>query len=167
MNFRKTVEQDIDHIMNIIRQAQEYFKKNNIDQWQNNYPNTQIIKEDIQNGYSYALLEADHIVATAAISFDGEKTYKNIYNGDWLTHGEYAVIHRLAVDSDYKGSGISSEMIRNVEKMCLDKGVKSIKVDTHEQNLPMQKLLQKNEFKYCGDIYLEDKSKRVAFEKRL
>jgi RimJ/RimL family protein N-acetyltransferase len=167
MKFRKTVEQDIDNIMNIIRQAQEFFKKSNIDQWQNNYPNKQTIKEDILNGYSYVLLKDENIVGTAAISFDGEKTYKNIYNGKWLSHGEYAVIHRLAVDSDYKGSGISSEIIRNVEKMCLDKGVKSIKVDTHEQNLPMQKLLQKNDFTYCGFIYLENKSKRVAFEKMI
>lgn len=40
-----------------------------------------------------------------------------------------------------------------------------IKVDTHEENISMQKLLKKNNFKYCGIIYLEDKSKRIAFEK--
>lgn len=167
MKFRKTAEQDIQSIMKIIRQAQEYFKTNHIDQWQNNYPNPQIIQEDIQNGYSHVLEEADQIVATASISFDGEKTYNKIYNGNWLSHDEYAVIHRLAVDSSLKGSGISSEIMRQVEKMCLDKGVRSIKVDTHEENIPMQRLLQKNDFTYCGDIYLEDKSKRVAFEKRL
>lgn len=165
--FRKTVEQDIDQIMKIIKQAQEYFKSNNIDQWQNNYPNRQTIKDDILKKYSYVLLKDEKVVATSAISFDGEKTYKNIYNGMWLSYDEYAVIHRLAVDSHYKGSGISSEIIKNIEKMCLDRGIKSIKVDTHEQNLPMQRLLQKNDFTYCGEIYLKDNSKRIAFEKIL
>ena len=44
---------------------------------------------------------------------------------------------------------------------------KSIKVDTHEQNLSMQKLLRKNNFEHCGIIYLQDNSKRIAFEKIL
>ena len=45
------------------------------------------------------------------------------------------------------------------------KGIKNIKIDTHEDNLIMQKLLEKNSFKYCGVIYLLDGSKRIAFEK--
>ena len=43
--------------------------------------------------------------------------------------------------------------------------MKSIKVDTHKDNISMQKLLRKNDFKYCGIIYLEDGSERIAFEK--
>ena len=41
----------------------------------------------------------------------------------------------------------------------------SIKIDTHKDNISMQKLLEKNDFKYCGIIYLEDGSQRIAFEK--
>lgn len=167
MKFRKTTEKDINDVMKIIKQAQEYFKENNINQWQNNYPNFETIKTDIINGYSYVLLDNNTIVATAAISFDGEITYKNIYNGNWLSNDKYAVIHRVAVDSNLKGLGLSSEILKNVEKMCLEKNIHSIKIDTHEENLSMQKLLQKNNFQYCGVIYLEDKSRRIAFEKLL
>jgi GNAT superfamily N-acetyltransferase len=165
MKLRKTAEKDIDRVMRIIKQAQEYFKKCKVDQWQDNYPSIQTIKDDIAKGDSYVLLNDETIVATAVISFDEEVTYRKIYDGQWLSNGEYAVIHRLAVDHNYKGLGISSEIIRNVERMCVEKGVHSIKVDTHEQNLSMQRLLQKNDFSYCGVIYLTDMSKRVAFEK--
>ena len=37
MEFRKAKESDIDSIMNIIKQAQDYFKEAGIDQWQSNY----------------------------------------------------------------------------------------------------------------------------------
>ncbi|GIN74851.1 N-acetyltransferase [Bacillus sp. J14TS2] len=167
MEFRKTTIEDINQIMSIFKQAQQYFKDNHIDQWQNNYPNIQTIKDDMQNGYSYVLLKDGIPVATAAISFDGEKTYKEIYNGKWLSDGEYAVIHRLAVDQQHKGQGISSEVMKIIEKMCIDKGINNIKIDTHEQNLPMQKLLLKNDFTYCGVIFLEDGNKRIAFEKQI
>ena len=65
------------------------------------------------------------------------------------------------------GLGLSSKIIKYVEELCLNKDVYSIKIDTHEENISMQKLLEKNDFKYCGIIYLADKSKRVAFEKVL
>lgn len=165
MEFRRTVEADINNIINIIKQAQEYFREQGIDQWQNGYPNVETIRNDITNQHSYVLLKDNKIVATAAVSFDGEKTYDSIYEGEWISNSEYAVIHRIAVDNTYKGSGLSSQIIREVEELCLNKGVHSIKVDTHEENISMQKLLKKNKFQYCGVIYLEDKSKRIAFEK--
>lgn len=167
MEFRKAKETDIKDIMNIIKQAQAYFKEHGIDQWQNNYPNTETISNDVHNNNSYVLLKDDKIVATVAVSFDGEKTYNSIYEGEWISNNEFAVIHRIAVDNTYKGLGLSSQIIKNVEKLCLSKEVCSIKVDTHEENIPMQKLLKKNKFQYCGIIYLEDGSKRIAFEKIL
>lgn len=167
MKFRKAVKADISSIMNIISQAQDYFKKQGINQWQNNYPNSEIISNDIDNNYSYVLLKEDNVVATAAVSFDGEKTYDSIYEGQWISNNEYAVIHRIAVDNNFKGLGLSSQIIKNVEELCLNKGVYSIKVDTHEENLSMQRLLKKNKFQYCGIIYLENGSKRIAFEKIL
>jgi len=167
MEFRKAVETDVNNIMNIIKQAQAYLKEQGINQWQDNYPNVETISNDIADKNSYVLLKDNNIVATAAVSFDGEKTYDSIYEGEWISNNEYAVIHRIAVDSNYKGLGLSSQIIKNVEQVCLNKGVNSIKVDTHEENISMQKLLKKNKFDYCGIIYLEDRSKRIAFEKIL
>lgn len=167
MKFRKAVETDIKYTMNIIKQAQNYFKEQGIDQWQDNYPNIETIKNDVNNGESYVLLKENNIVATVAVSFNGEKNYETIYEGKWLTSGEFAVIHRIAVDNSYKGLGLASEIIKSVEKLCLNNEVHSIKIDTHEENMSMQNLLKKNGFKYCGIIYLEDKSERIAFEKIL
>ncbi|AEB76384.1 GNAT family N-acetyltransferase [Clostridium botulinum] len=167
MEFRKAIKTDINNIMKIIKQAQDYFKEQGIDQWQNNYPNVETISSDIANKESYVLLKDNNIVATAAVSFSKETTYDSIYDGEWISNSEYVVVHRIAVDNNYKGLGLSSEIIKNVEKLCLSQNVHSIKIDTHEENLSMQKLLKKNKFQYCGVIYLEDKSKRIAFEKIL
>ncbi|WP_042272339.1 GNAT family N-acetyltransferase [[Clostridium] dakarense] len=167
MRFRKSVKKDIDSIMKIINQAQEYFKEQGVDQWQNGYPNKNTINDDIKNEESYVLEKDGCVVATSMITFKGEKSYDSICDGEWLSNKEYATIHRVAVDNNYKGLGLSSQIIKNIESLCLQNNTYSIKVDTHEDNLSMQKLLKKNEFKYCGIIYLEDNSKRIAFEKVL
>lgn len=167
MKFRKSVESDIHNIMSIIQQAQEYFNQNGINQWQNHYPNFETIGNDISKGYGYVLQKGQSIIGTVAVSFDGDKNYDSIFGGEWIGSHNYAVIHRIAIDDRYKGCGYSSEMIKNIEKICLKRGVHSIKVDTHKANVSMQRLLQKNGFQYCGIIYLEDQSERIAFEKLL
>ncbi len=165
MNFRRSNKNDINKIMEMIEEAKEYFKSNNIDQWQDGYPNYQVILDDINKGYSFVFIENDNIVASVAVSFEGENTYNKIYEGQWLSIQSYCVIHRLVVDSRLKGNGISSKIIKKIEEICLENNIHSIKIDTHKENLSMQKLLKKNNFSYCGIIYLEGKAPRVAFEK--
>lgn len=165
MRFERSNAKDIPEIMKIIEQAKIYFKNNNINQWQNGYPNPEIIKIDIEKQESYKLTLDEKIIATAVISFNGEPTYDEIYEGEWLSNESFAVVHRIATDNSYKGQGIAGKMIKKVEELCIENNVTSIKIDTHEDNISMQKSLQKNGFKYCGVIYLQDKSKRVAFEK--
>ena len=41
-----------------------------------------------------------------------------------------------------------------------------MKIDTHRENRVMQKLLEKNGFTYCGIIYAEDGSRRMAYQKQ-
>jgi RimJ/RimL family protein N-acetyltransferase len=165
MEFRKAAASDVEDIMKIIKQAQAYFKENCVNQWQNNYPNNETIKNDIDKGYGYVLEDNGEIIGTVAVCFNGEKTYDIIYGGEWISSGEYAVIHRMAVDNAYKGAGLSSVIIKHIENICLDKGVHSIKIDTHSENTSMQRVIKKNNFEYCGIIYVEDKSSRLAFEK--
>ena len=167
VEFRKTNINDLPEVMKIIREAQSYFKEQGIDQWQNNYPNEEVIKNDIKNNHSYVLVKDGKIAATTVASFNGEKTYDNIYEGKWLSEDKYIVIHRVAVASDLKGIGLATELMKNVEKLALQNNVYSIKGDTHEDNKSMQRMFEKNGFVKCGVIYLEDKNKRIAFEKRL
>ena len=167
MIFRKSTEKDLKNIMEIIKEAKEFLKANKVDQWQSGYPNEESILLDIEKGYSYVLEENEIILGTTALSFDGEKTYDQIYEGEWLSFGEYGVIHRIAVNMNSKIKGLGTEIIKRCEKICLEQGIRSIKIDTHEDNLTMQKLLEKNNFKYCGIIYLEGNIKRVAFEKEI
>lgn len=167
MEFRKAVESDIESIMNIFNQAKAYMKEQGIAQWDDSYPNSEIVKNDIKDEVGYVLVKDNNVVGTVVVIFGEEKSYENIYDGKWISDEEYAVIHRIAIDSNYKGLGLASIIFKNIEELCLSKGINSIKVDTHEDNLSMQRLLVKDGFQYCGVIYLEDKSKRIAFEKLL
>lgn len=165
MIFRQAELTDLIEIMEIIKDAQNYLKNNNIDQWQNNYPDRKTIENDIKSKNSYVIVKDKQIIAYSAFIFGEDKTYQKIYNGQWLNDNDYAVIHRLAVAKKHKGKSIGSLLIKELEKLSVDNGVNTIRIDTHQKNLSMQRLIKKNNFIYCGIIYTEANAKRLAYQK--
>ncbi|MDU5776759.1 MAG: GNAT family N-acetyltransferase [Clostridium perfringens] len=167
MEFRQAKISDLDQIVEIIELSKKYLKETKVDQWQDGYPAKEDLRRDIESGNSYVLTNKDEIIATTVISLEGESTYNSIFNGEWITNEEYIVMHRVAVHDKYKGKGIFKELIKEAESLALNKGIFSIKIDTHRDNISMQRAVVKNNFKRCGIIYLEDRSERIAFEKAL
>ncbi|EGT0697017.1 GNAT family N-acetyltransferase [Clostridium perfringens] len=165
MEFRQAKISDLDQIVEIIELSKKYLKETKVDQWQDGYPAKEDLRRDIESGNSYVLTNKDEIVATTVISLDGESTYNSIFNGEWITNEEYIVMHRVAVHNKYKGKGIFKELIKEAESLALNNDIFSIKIDTHRDNVSMQRAVVKNNFKRCGIIYLEDGSERIAFEK--
>jgi len=166
-NFRKSKKEDLDRIMEIINNGKKFLKEQGVDQWQGGFPNSDLILDDMEKGYSYVLEEDGGIVGTAALCFDGESGYDKIHEGEWLSNNEFLVLHRVAVDYEKKGSGLSAKIFKAAEDIALERGVHSIKIDTHEENKPMQRAVLKNGYQYCGIIYyhMDVVEKRLAYEK--
>lgn len=167
IRLRQTDTSDLPEVMALIRMAVQFMKSHGICQWNDGYPNEGKILEDIRQGESYVCLCGEKIVGTAALSLREEVTYRKIYDGQWLTDGDYGVIHRIAVDDTYKGRGIAGRFVDHIEKMCISSGISSVRVDTHTDNVPMQKMLINRGFCKCGNILLANGDPRVAFEKIL
>ena len=168
MTLRKANPEDLGCIMEIIRQAQEYLKEQNVEQWQDGYPNKDSITEDIKNGVTYVYESEGLILGTMALIFGAEPTYEVIYDGAWETEGLlYATIHRMAIAKEYKGRGIAGEMLAEAERICRENKVHTIRIDTHEENESMKAWIDKMGFFYCGWIVVENGDKRLAYEKRI
>lgn len=180
MNFRKSTFNDVDRILEIIEKAKIELKKLGLDQWQNGYPNREVIENDVKNRISYVLEEISEkddksknqsskkIIGTIVLSPEKEAPYSKI-EGKWITNDDYIAIHRLAVDSEIKNKGIATKILEFSEEECIKNKILSIKTDTHENNEPMKRFLEKNGFSYCGVIYLDKEpdvgEKRIAYEK--
>ncbi len=171
MIIRKAKYQDTDAIMKIIVMAQKDLKSQNINQWQNGYPNLEQIKKDIDKDTGYVLTEEKEniIIGTMSVSLSQEQNYIEIYDGKWTSDDKYAVVHRIAIDSSFKGKGLANRLLEYAFDLCRNNDVSVIRIDTHEDNIPMQRLLSKNGFRYCGIIYLSSEknaeTKRIAYDK--
>ena len=83
MILRPTKIEDISRVIDIINQAKTYFKNNDIDQWQDGYPNEETIEKDIENNEAYVLEEDGVILGTCMVTIHGEPAYNRI-EGKWI-----------------------------------------------------------------------------------
>jgi len=167
MKIQLSTIQNIPAIMEIINDAKELLASLNIDQWQNGYPNADQVEQDILNGESYVLInDKNQVMATSMFTTNPEPTYK-VIDGNWIVDESesYGVIHRMAIKKEFRKFGLATFIFHEFHLKLLEKNIKSLKIDTHEDNIGMQSLIKKLGYKYCGVIYTSYNAKRLAFEK--
>ena len=106
-------------------------------------------------------------VGYAAVIFGVEPSYERL-KGKWKSTLPYATIHRLAVAMSNRGKGLARLILTEAERLCRQRGVKSLRIDTNHDNVEMLHFLDNTGFKRCGMCYYERDGKqteRIAFEK--
>ncbi len=168
MKIRLSKTDDIPEIMIIIDDAKTYLASQNIDQWQNGYPNSEQVENDILKGESYVVVnDKNQIIATSMFTLRKEPTYKEVIDGCWIISEDevYGVIHRMAIKKEFRKFGLATFLFDEFHQQLKDKNIESLKIDTHEENIGMQSLIKKLGYTYCGIIYTSYNAKRLAFEK--
>lgn len=163
--LRKATIKDKDRVWGVLQQAIELRKQDGSQQWQDGYPNAEVVQHDIDQGYGYVLLSEGRILAYIAVIFDGEPAY-NALEGKWLSDQDYVVVHRLAVAQDIKTKGAATFIMKQVEALAVARKVYSIKVDTNFDNKAMLRVFEKLGYQYCGEVHFRGGA-RMAFEKLL
>ena len=161
--LRPATALDVDRCWQILQQGKAQMFREGKKQWTTTYPSRQSVESDLEHGAAYVLERRGEVVAYGAVIFDGEPAYAQIEDR-WLTHGDYVVIHRLAVADEAKRQGVAREYFNQVMRLAARRSVHSIKVDTNYDNFYMQHLLQGLGFTYCGDVIYPQGS-RLAYEK--
>ena len=167
LRFRKGNENDLERIMELVSDAQGWFAKHGIDQWQDGYPTRELISSDISYSNNYVVELNGVATATFVVSFDGEPTYSEIKGRGWLNENRYAVVHRIAVADECRRKGIAKEILYYTEELCRERGVADIRIDTHRDNLAMRSLLKKMGYAHCGRITLTSGAFREACHKEV
>ena len=136
----------------------------NLEQWSApGFPPEDLLLRDIDRGGGYVIESVipseakESIVGYFALLPSPEPTY-DVIDGAWLTDEPYGVIHRMASYPDVHG--IFSTIIDYAAVRYAH-----LRIDTHRDNRIMQHLIGKYGFTYCGIIWLQDGTERLAYER--
>ncbi|MCR5130224.1 MAG: N-acetyltransferase [Prevotella sp.] len=167
--IRHANPEDLPRMLELIEFGRQKMRAiGNMNQWINGYPRPEQLLQDIREGNSYLVEEDGVAIATFAFVKGPDVTYNKIFEGRWLDEPEedsnsqkspktdYHVIHRMASAPDVRG------IMKFVLDYCFNL-TSDIRIDTHRQNITMQRVLEKNGFQYCGIIYLLDGAERLAY----
>lgn len=165
LNFRKAKITELPEIWNIIQDAIQRRKEDGSNQWQDGYPNPDVLKNDIHKEAGFVLTENNVVIGYCAILINDEPEYDNI-EGKWLTNDDFVVFHRVAIATTHLGKGFAKVMFNCIEDYALSKNIYSIKADTNFDNLAMISIFEKLGYIYCGEVYFRG-SPRKAYEKVL
>lgn len=170
MEFTLAKSEHLDEMCHITNQAKAQLKSLGLDQWQKGYPSKSVWENDIAANGAWLALEEHTVLGVFAFQTTPDPSYFEI-DGAWLTDTPYASMHRVCVADHSKGKGVAGQMFAFGGQMAKQMGFRSIRIDTHPGNQPMQRALTKAGFLPCGTITLkggcEHGDARIAFEKIL
>ena len=160
MEIRLAFPNEVDAIMQVIEEAKKCLADAGSDQWQNGYPSTDIIIDDIISGQAYVALEEGELLAYAAVTKSPEETYEAIYENWQAGESEYLVFHRIAVAADVQGQGVAQTFL---EGLIEGFDYLDFRSDTHAENKAMQHIFEKLGFKQVGKVPVD--GERLAYQK--
>lgn len=163
--FRKARPEELPRIWEIIQYAIARRKADGSEQWQDGYPNPEVLRGDINKGAGFVLTDGETVAGYCAVMINDEPAYANI-EGKWLSDGDFVVCHRVAVANDYLGKGLAKKMLEYIEGLAASNNIRSIKADTNYDNPAMLQTFESMGYVYCGEVRLRGHL-RKAYEKWL
>jgi len=164
MIIRKANKPDLENIMKMYKSCVTGMLKNGIDQWDETYPNTEIISEDLNVGTYYVSEMDGVIIGGVNIDKNQDDTYLSI---DWEDKSDsFLVVHRLGVKEEFWNKKIGKYLMLFTENLVIEKGLKSIRLDTYSGNPKAMEFYRRLGYTELGTIDLKpEKDKYYCFEK--
>lgn len=159
MNYqiRQAQEADLPVILQIYATARKFMAdRGNATQWGTNRPSVEQTQADISSGNLYVLTDQETIHGVFAMIPGDDPTYHKVYNGTWHHNLPYAAIHRVAGDGS---GGIFDAVIHYAFTHH-----NYLRIDTHENNIPMRRAIGRAGFLFCGIILTDNGTPRLAFD---
>lgn len=155
--IRVAVISDLDAIMEIAENSKLEMHSYNNFQWNEDYPIEDDFINDIKEETLFVYDINGIIAGLICINRDEPEEYEN---ANWSAERECLVIHRLAVNNEFRGQGIGYKLIDHVSDICFENNINYIKTDTNSLNIKAQNLLKKCGYMFAGEISLLDHAGR-------
>lgn len=151
MEITKAIVSDASSIMELIKECVSNMKIKGIFQWNEHYPNLEIVNADIQAGCAYITKSDTSCIATITLNEEQSPEYQEI---NWLKDNSKAlVVHRLAIHPSHQNQGLAKRLMFFAEELAVREGYTSIRLDAYSANPFALRLYKKLGYQNLGQIY--------------
>lgn len=162
IKFDLACHEDLDEVFAMFRAAIDEMNLQGIPQWDEIYPDRDILSHDIIVGQLFVGRIQGKIVCAYVLNNDCDGEY---HLGDWKYPMEYArIVHRLCVHPNYQRRGIARSTMLYIEQQARKLGARSIRLDAFTLNPHALRLYENLGYNRTGmvtwrkgDFYLMEK----------
>ncbi|KFF11325.1 acetyltransferase [Chryseobacterium soli] len=147
--IRKAIPADLFQIEKVLEAVKADMHNNNIDQWDAEYPNKNILKRDIESQVGWVLTENGEIVSYMVLNESCDEEYNLL---SWRYASPFLIIHRLFVSPLVQGKGVSSTMIQYAEQYAFENNYQSIRLDAFSLNETANLVYLKKRYEFVGTV---------------
>lgn len=164
LNFRKAKIEDLPEILCLYKAVVENMIASGINQWSDEYPNKDVLSEDISKGELVVGFADDKILSAFVMNEFADEDY---YKTNWqYPRLPWCVVHRLCVSPKYHRQGLATSVMEYVESTARAQGYGAIHLDTFSGNPKALNLYHKLGFIDVGEAYWT-RGRFIIMEKKL
>ncbi len=132
ISFRKSNFDDLNSIEELFGEAIKEMNRNDIPQWDEIYPDLEVLKEDMLKQELYVGVINHFICSAFVLNQEMDEQYSN---GKWeYPISRFCIIHRLCVNPIFQNQGIGTKTMKYIEKILKEQGVETIRLDAFSLN---------------------------------
>ena len=123
--------------------------------WQKDiYPSAEFLADSVRKGELYVVMEGENIAAAMVFNHDHNEGYVGICWPTEAEDSEVMVIHALGVHPDHYGKGYAKALVRDAIDVAGKSGMKAIRLDVREGNIPAENLYAGFGFVYIDTVQM-------------
>ena len=122
IEYRIADLEDLEEVYDLVKRAIATMIQQDIFQWDEIYPNEEVLREDIAKKQLYVGIVEKQIAVIYVLNQECDEAYEN---GNWKYADEpFHVIHRLCVNPVFQKQGVGRKTMLHIEDELLSMGIK-------------------------------------------
>ncbi len=149
-------DKDIDELEQLYNELNDYLDSHvNYPGWKKGiYPVRENAADGIEGKYLYTAKHQGKIIGSIILNHHPEPAYQEAVWQLEADDSEIIVIHTFMVHPEYLKCGIGKKLMDFAWDKSVELGMKAIRLDVYEKNLPAIQLYEKCGYRYIGKVDL-------------
>jgi ribosomal protein S18 acetylase RimI-like enzyme len=154
---------ELEVLYSIVRDATRHMDEQGIPQWDEIYPNREILSKDLERQEVCVIEVGDHVAGFIVMNENQSLEYAPV---KWTYPGQALVIHRLTIHPFYQCNGLAKCLMDFAEETAAAKGYDCIRLDAFTSNAAALKLYENRGYRKAGVVHFR-KGQFYCYEKAM
>jgi len=166
MQIRLAVQEDVAAVIELLRRVVPAMRATGNLQWDERYPCAAVFEHDVEQRQLWVAEIDGAFAGMIAVTTGPEPDYGH---AGWDVEEAGVMVHRLAVDPQFRGAGVALALMRKAEEVAAQRGIQAVRTDTSAENEAAQRLFLKLGYRKTGEVRLSFRPglRVICYEKRL